>query len=672
MAVPVIMPRQGNTVESCIINEFKKKPGDAVAVGDVLFSYETDKAAFEEEAKVAGTLLANFFEEGDDVPCLLNVCVIGNPGEDFEQFRPNENGNPEPAAAAAPAAAPAAAAPAAAPKAWKGNAVPVIMPRQGNTVESCVINEFVKKPGDAVAVGDVLFTYETDKAAFEETATVAGTLLANFFEEGDDVPCLFNVCVIGNPGDDFEQFRPTEDGNPDLSAAVGEAAPAAAPAAAPVRAWKGNAVPVILPRQGNTVESCIINEFVKKPGDKVEIGDVLFTYETDKAAFEETATVAGTLLANFFEEGDDVPCLFNVCVIGNPGDDFEQFRPTEDGNPDLEALAAAAAAAPAATVSVADLKISPRARVLAEKSKADLSQVVPTGPEGRVIERDVQALIDAGKIIGAAAAVQAAAPAVEAAPAAAAPAPAAAPAVVELGVPCDDSYTEPMTNMRKAIAKNMIASLSSMAQLTHNISYDATEIKAARALYKAKGEVFGMDKISINDIILYVVSRTLAQPEHKALNAHLIDDGKTMKYFRGVHLGVAVDTDRGLMVPTIFNADKMSLKEISDTVKKLAKECKEGKIKPDYLRGASFTVSNLGSMGIESFTPVINPPQTGILGVCAMKDAFKMANGEIKVYPSMGLSLTYDHRALDGTPASKFLVDLKKNLENYNLLLAKG
>ena len=303
------------------------------------------------------------------------------------------------------------------------------------------------------------------------------------------------------------------------------------------------------------------------------------------------------------------------------------------------------------------IKISPRAKALAEKSKADLSQVVPTGPDGRVIERDVQALIDAGKIVGATAAAEA---------------PAAVAAPVELGVPCDDSYTEPMSNMRKVIAKSMVTSLTTMAQLTHNISCDATEIKAARALYKAKGEAFGMDKISINDIVLYVVSRTLTMPEHRALNANLIDDGKTMKYFRGVHLGVAVDTDRGLMVPTIFNADKMTLKEISDTVKKLAKECKEGKIKPDYLKGASFTVSNIGVYGIESFTPVINPPQTGILGVCAMKDAFRMENGEIKVYPSMGLSLSYDHRALDGTPASKFLVDLKKNLENFNLLLARG
>jgi pyruvate dehydrogenase E2 component (dihydrolipoamide acetyltransferase) len=135
---------------------------------------------------------------------------------------------------------------------------------------------------------------------------------------------------------------------------------------------------------------------------------------------------------------------------------------------------------------------------------------------------------------------------------------------------------------------------------------------------------------------------------------------------------MAVDTDRGLMVPTIFNADKMTLKQLSDTAKKLAKECKEGKINPDYLSGASFTVSNVGSLGIEAFTPVVNPPQTGILGVCALKDAFRMNNGQIEVYPSMTLCLSYDHRAMDGTPASKFLRDLKVNLENYNLILAKG
>lgn len=535
-------------------------------------------------------------------------------------------------------------------------AVAVIMPRQGNTVESCIITEWKKKVGDSVAVGDILFAYETDKAAFECEAEVAGTLLKVLHEEGDDVPVLENVCVIGNPGE-----------NPDAVLGGAAAAPAEAASAPAAPADPGDCEAVIMPRQGNTVESCVITEWHKAVGDAVAVGDILFSYETDKAAFDCEAEVPGTLLAIFHEAGDDVPCLENVCVIGKPGSSNpEAFRPGGQAVAAAPAaVAAPVAAAPAAELAetpvvVGDLKISPRARKLAEEKKADLSKVVPTGPEGRVIERDVQALIDAGKILGAVTET--------AAPVAAA----VACAPVELGAPCDDSYTEPMSNIRKVIARSMVASLSNMAQLTHNLSYDATEVKAARAMFKAKGEAFGMEKISINDIIMYVVARTLMQPEHRALNANLIDDGKTMKYFRGVNLGMAVDTERGLMVPTIFNADKMTLKQISDTAKKLAKECKEGKISPDYLTGASFTVSNIGSLGIESFTPVVNPPQTGILGVCAMKDAFRMVDGKIEVYPSMNLSLSYDHRALDGTPASKFLRDLKNNLENFTLMLAKG
>ena len=535
-------------------------------------------------------------------------------------------------------------------------AVAVIMPRQGNTVESCIITNWNKKPGDAVAVGDILFSYETDKAAFECEAETAGTLLKVLYQEGDDVPCLENVCVIGQPGED-----------PDACLSAGAAASAApdaaaAPAAAAAAAPAGDCTPVIMPRQGNTVESCVINEWHKNVGDDVAVGDVLFSYETDKAAFECEAEVAGKLLARFFEEGDDVPCLENVCVIGKEGANAEAYRP---GAEQPAPAAAAAAEAPAAemaepAVVVGNLKISPRAKALAEKSGADLTQVTATGPDGRVIERDVQALIAAGKLVGAAKAEAAAT---------AAPAVAAA---VELGVPMDDSYTEPMSNIRKVIAKAMVSSLSTMAQLTHNLSYDATEVKKARAMFKAKGEAYGMEKISINDIIMYAVARTLAMPQHKALNANLIDDGKTMKYFNCVNLGMACDTDRGLMVPTIFGADKMSLKQLSDTAKKLAKECREGHINPDYLQGGSVTVSNVGSYGIESFTPVINPPQTGILGVCGITTRVREVNGQLQTYPAMGLSLTYDHRALDGSPASRFLKDLKYNLENFTLLLARG
>lgn len=199
MAEGVLMPKAGITVESCVIGEWKKNVGDQVAVGDILFTYETDKAEFECESTAAGTLLAQFYAEGDEVPCLVNVCAVGNPGEDVEALR---NAAPAAEAPAAPAAAAAAAAaPAAAVKPDGPCAQAVIMPKEGITVESCIIGEWKKNVGDAVAVGDVLFTYETDKAEFECPSTAAGTLLAKFFEDGDEVPCLVNVCAVGNPGD---------------------------------------------------------------------------------------------------------------------------------------------------------------------------------------------------------------------------------------------------------------------------------------------------------------------------------------------------------------------------------------------------------------------------------------------------------------------------------------
>lgn len=447
------------------------------------------------------------------------------------------------------------------------------------------------------------------------------------------------------------------------------------------------AVPVILPRQGQSVESCIITKWNKKVGDPVKPGDILFTYETDKAAFEEEAKVEGTVLALFFEEGDDVPCLTNVCAIGAPGEDYAAFAPQGEGTAaeqpkaeePKETASAAVAAVAAQPVVLDEMKISPRARNLAGRRGADLTQVSASGPEGRVIARDVQALIDAGKLVTPAArdGYEGGAQGtglggrVSLHDLADKPAQAAAAAPVQAQAPEEDSVVEPLTNIRKVIAKTMHQSLSTMAQLTHNLSFDCTEIMAVRKLFKEKGAPQGMDKITLNDIVLYAVARTLAAPEHRALNAHLLEDNK-MRYFRSVNLGVAVDTERGLMVPTLFRADKMSLKQISEQVKQLASECQAGTINPDKLRGGSFTVSNLGSLGIESFTPVINPPQTGILGVNTIVTRVREEKGELKAYPSMCLSLTYDHRALDGAPASRFLRDLKNNLENFTLLLARG
>lgn len=439
---------------------------------------------------------------------------------------------------------------------------------------------------------------------------------------------------------------------------------------------------VIMPRQGQSVESCIITAFNKKVGDTVEVGEVLFSYETDKSSFDEPAPAAGKILAIFREEGDDVPCLENVLVIGNDGEDISEFAPKTEA----EAAPVAAEAAPeapkaeekpaveaAATASVTgEFAISPRARLLAEKTHADLLKAVPTGPNGRIIERDVQKLVDMGLTVSPAA-KDAYASAVEGSGIsgkvvlADLNAPKADEAAASTSAPVAEYEDVKLPNIRKVIAKSMHASLSNMAQLTLNTSFDATKLMAFRASLKAGAEKMGIGNITLNDMVLYAVSRVLLN--HKDLNAHYLDD--TMRYFSNVNLGVAVDTPRGLMVPTVFAANKMTLNELSKSAKVVINAAQEGTINPDLLKGASFTVTNLGSLGIESFTPVINPPQTGILGVDTITQRVKEVNGEIVTYPAMGLSLTFDHRALDGAPAAKFLKELAFALENFDLLLAK-
>jgi len=545
----------------------------------------------------------------------------------------------------------------------------VIMPKAGITVESCIIGEWLKKPGDKVEVGDVLFTYETDKANFECESTEAGTLLECFYGNGDEVVCLENVCAIGAPGEDVSALRPSGAAPaaapaPAAEAPAPAAAPAPAPAAAPAAA-STNAKAVIMPKAGITVESCIIGEWLKKPGDKVEVGDILFTYETDKANFECESTEAGTLLECFYGNGDEVVCLENVCAIGEPGDDPSPLRPggaaaapaAAAEEAPAAAAPAAAAAAPAVPVAAGKSGVSPRARGLAMRSGTDLETVAGTGPKGRVIERDVRRVMAEGPDIAAAAA---AAPEVKAAAPAAAPAAAAA-------APEAEYEDVKFSGIRKVIAKSMSRSLTELAQLTHNFSFDATAIKQYRAMLKnCEGDVA---KITLGDMILYAVSRTLK--ECPDLNAVMLEEN-VIRQYRHVNLGVAVDTDRGLMVPTIFKADTKSLLEISREVKELAAMARSGSISPDLLSGGTFTVSNLGSYGVESFTPVINAPQTGILGVCTMVDRPRKAkDGGIELYPAMTLSLTYDHRATDGGPASRYMQILCKKLENFTALLAE-
>ncbi len=533
----------------------------------------------------------------------------------------------------------------------------VLMPKQGITVESCILTTWHVKVGDVVKKGDVLFSYETDKSAFDQESEFDGEVLALFCEEGDEVPVLTNVCVIGAKGEDVSALAPA-------GATVEAPAPevkAEAPAnvVAPAVALNPLVKPVTMPKQGITVESCILTKWNVKVGDQVKKGDVLFSYETDKSAFDFESEVEGEVLALFCEEGDEVPVLSNVAAVGPHGEDASGYAPggAPASAPVVEAKAATPAlvSAPVQTATApatasADGKIfaSPRAKNLAEKLGVDLATATATGPNGRIIERDVREASVNPKAV---------APAVQA----------NAPAEVKAPVDVKAYKDEKMSNIRKVIAKNMVASLSTMAQLTHTISFDCTNVMAFRKYLKDNAEKLQLPSITINNIIVFAVSRVIKN--HRDLNAHLIN-GDTMRYFEHVNMGIATDTPRGLLVPTLFGADTMSLSEIASKSKQLSNDAIAGKLSPEYLTGGSFTVSNVGTMGIESFTPVVNPPQTGILGVNTLETRVKLGkNGEIIPYTSMALSLSYDHRALDGAPASRFLKDLKDYLENFSFNL---
>ena len=535
---------------------------------------------------------------------------------------------------------------------------PVLMPKQGITVESCILNKWNVKVGDTVKKGDVLFSYETDKSAFDQESEFDGEVLAIFAEEGDEVPVLTNVCVIGKKGEDISSFAPNG-----ASAPVVEEVKVEAAAPAPIKA-KG-AKPetsngVLMPKQGITVESCILNKWNVKVGDTVKKGDVLFSYETDKSAFDQESEFDGEVLALFFEEGDEVPVLTNVCVIGKKGDDVSFFAPDGASAPVVEEVKAEAPKAEVAPVATANaptnndgrIFASPRAKNLANKLGVDLADVTATGPKGRIIEADVR---EASVNPKAKAEVVASAPIAE------------VKADKMANVDVKSYKDEKMSTIRKVIAKNMVMSLSTMAQLTHTLSFDCTNVMAFRKYLKDNAEQLKLPQITINHIIIFALSRVLKN--HKDLNAHLVN-GDTMRYFDHVNMGIATDTPKGLLVPTLFGADLMSLSEIAEKIKKLSNVAIAGKLSPDLLTGGSFTISNVGTMGIESFTPVVNPPQTGILGVNTMETKIKLGkNGEIIPYTSMALSLSYDHRALDGAPASRFLKDLKDYLENFSFNL---
>jgi len=439
------------------------------------------------------------------------------------------------------------------------------------------------------------------------------------------------------------------------------------------------AVVVILPKQGQSVESCIITEIKKKKGELVKKGDILFSYETDKASFEEESPADGVVLECFYNDGDEVPVLLNMMVIGQPGEDYvalvgddvpaaETAAPVVFEAPSAASLAMVVETAAPAAKSTSTF-VSPRAKNLAASEALDATQLAGSGPNGRVIEKDVQAALEnrpkmtplAKKM----AAEQGVQPTMGSGLAGMAKSTdLQAPVNAVYGIDFEDKK---LSNMRKLIAKAMHASLQNSAQLTHHLGADARRMMELRKKIKAAMDAGTLTtNITLNDMVCFAVIKALKKFPN--VNSHFL--GESLRLFNKVHLGLAVDTERGLMVPAVRNADDLSILGLANQLKEVAGACRKGAIAPELLaaEAATFTVSNLGAYGVEMFTPVINLPQSAILGVNTIVPRPKdLGDGVYAFVPYIGLSLTYDHRSLDGGEATRFLKQIATEIETLEL-----
>ncbi|MBI5600204.1 MAG: 2-oxo acid dehydrogenase subunit E2 [Gemmatimonadetes bacterium] len=390
-------------------------------------------------------------------------------------------------------------------------------------------------------------------------------------------------------------------------------------------------------------------------GAAVKSGDVLAEVETDKAVMELVARGDGVLRKQLVAEGTTAPVGSLVGVIAAADEDIAALVSGAGSATPAAAVPTAAAAAaapvtppapaaaapvappaPAAPVSTGPTRSSPLARRLARESGLDVGTIAGSGPSGRVIKRDIEAAIAGGGVTG-----------VSRPPSAVAGA---------------DFTDQPLTQIRKTIAKRLAESIGPIPTFYLTAEYDMTRAVEMRAQAAGLGDEF---KVSVNDIVLKAVATALAA--HPEVNAHWLGD--KIRYFSRVHLGMAVATDDGLIVPVIFDADQKGLREISSESRALAAKARERKLTPEQYTGSTFSVSNLGMMQIDQFTAIINPPECGILAIGAIEDTPVVVDGAIAVRKRMRVTMSCDHRVIDGAVGARFLLDLRRMLENPLMLV---
>ena len=407
---------------------------------------------------------------------------------------------------------------------------------------------------------------------------------------------------------------------------------------------------VLMPQLGLTMEEGTVSQWIKHEGDEVKTGDVIVEITTDKLTNEVASEHDGVLLKIVAQEGEDIPVKGLLAYIGQPGEAVGDAPAAPAAAPAAEAAPAAAAASAAAPAPVAAngkrIRISPLARKTAAKMGVDYSGIAGTGPSGRIVVKDILAAAEAQKNAPAAAPAAAAAPAKKEAP----------KAGLEL---MEGDTVVKLTGMRKVVAERMLASHTEIPPVTQNIKVDVTELMKFRKMLLAETG----KKYSVNDLVLKAIAKCLTK--HPEILVSFDEANHQIIQRKHVNIGMAVALDAGLITPVIRDADKMGLDTLSATAKDLAARAKENKLTADEYKGSTITVSNLGMFGIETFTPIINQPDSVIVGVCAIEDELQMDDeGKLSKHQVMRLSVTLDHRTLDGAVVAKFEMDLRDILQN--------
>ncbi|MHA7941849.1 2-oxo acid dehydrogenase subunit E2 [Formosa sp. 3Alg 14/1] len=521
------------------------------------------------------------------------------------------------------------------------------MPRLSDTMEEGTVATWLKKVGDKISEGDILAEIETDKATMEFESFHEGTLLYIGVQEGETTKVDELLAIIGEEGEDISAL--TSGGNaPAATEETTTEAPAEeAPAASTESAELPEGVIVVtMPRLSDTMEEGTVATWLKKEGDTVEEGDILAEIETDKATMEFESFNSGTLLYIGLQEGESAKVDSLLAIIGPAGTDVSGVASNFGAAPAApapkaeapkaaapKAAPAAKAAAPAATPKATNdggrVFVSPLAKKIAEEKGFNIADIPGSGESGRVIKRDVENFVPK----------------------------AAAPAAGTAAPASEESFEEiKNSNMRKAIAKNLAKSKFSAPHYYLNVEFDMDNAIAFRKEVNAVPDT----KISFNDIV--VKACAMALKEHPQVNSQWFDD--KMRLNNHVHIGVAVAVEDGLLVPVVKFADQRKLTQIGAAVKEYAIKAKTKKLSLEEMEGSTFTISNLGMFGIDSFTSIINQPNSAILSVGAIVQKPVVKDGAIVVGNTMKLCLAADHRTIDGATGAQFLQTLKGYIEN--------